>query len=222
MMKVNLRNGLTTSIRGLIRYDYGQSLEVYNTGLQINNIEFQFIQNDEQIVQLGQYNKEFDFYTVSVPDKFLQNSDEIRCYIYVEDEKAGKTKKVIIFNVYDREMFDAVEDEKTESLLAEIMAKLNKLQEQLDNFQLTEAQLQSIMAQVIEALSDKYYTSEQIDEKFSKLQEGIGQSFSSMSNTINQQNVKFSEIASQLTQMNSKIDTLKEEVETANAVLETI
>lgn len=222
MMKVNLRNGLTTSIRGLIRYDYGQSLEVYNTGLQINNIEFQFIQNDEQIVQLGQYNKEFDFYTVSVPDKFLQNSDEIRCYIYVEDEKAGKTKKVIIFNVYDREMFDAVEDEKTESLLAEIMAKLNKLQEQLDNFQLTEAQLQSIMAQVIEALSDKYYTSEQIDEKFSKLQEGIGQSFSSMSNTINQQNVKFSEVASQLTQMNSKIDTLKEEVETANAVLETI
>ena len=221
-MKVNLQNGLTTSIRGLIRYDFGQSLEVYNTGLQINNIEFQFIQNGEQIDQLGQYNSEFDCYTVSVPNKFLQNSDEIRCYIYVEDEKAGKTKKVIVFNIYDREMFEAGEDEKTESLLAEIMAKLNKLQEQLDNFQLTEAQLQSIMAQVIEALSDKYYTSEQINEKFSKLQEGIGQSFSSMSNTINQQNVKFSEVASQLTQMNDKIETLKTEVETANAVLETI
>lgn len=221
-MRVNLQSGLTTSIRGLIRYDFGQSLEVYNTGLQINNIEFQFIQNGEQIDQLGQYNSEFDCYTVSVPDKFLKNSDEIRCYIYVEDEKAGKTKKVIVFNIYDREMFDAGEDEKAESLLAEIMAKLNKLQEQLDNFQLTEEQLQSIMTQVIEALGNKYYTSEQIDEKFSKLQEGIGQSFSSMSNTINQQNNKFSEVASQLTQMNSKIDTLKEEVETANAVLETI
>ena len=221
-MRVNLQGGLTTSVRGLIRYDYGQSLEIYNTGLQINNIEFQFIQNGEQIDQLGQYNSEFDCYTVSVPDKFLKNSDEIRCYIYVEDEKAGKTKKVIVFNVYDREMFDAVEDEKTESLLAEIMAKLNKLQEQLDNFQLTETQLQSIMTQVIAALSDKYYTSEQIDEKFSNLQKGIGQSFSSMSNTINQQNNKFSEVASQLIQMNDKIETLKTEVETANAVLETI
>ena len=112
--------------------------------------------------------------------------------------------------------------DKTESLLAEIMAKLNKLQEQLDNFQLTETQLQSIMTQVIAALSDKYYTSEQIDEKFSNLQKGIGQSFSSMSNTINQQNNKFSEVASQLIQMNDKIETLKTEVETANAVLETI
>lgn len=221
-MRVNLQSGLTTSIRGLIRYDFGQSLEVYNTGLQINNIEFQFIQNGKQIDQLGQYNSEFDCYTVSVPDKFLQNSDEIRCYIYVEDEKAGKTKKVIVFNIYDREMFESGEDEKTESLLAEIMAKLNKLQEQLDNFQLTETQLQSIMTQVIAALSDKYYTSEQIDEKFSKLQEGIGQSFSSMSNTINQQNNKFAEIESQFNQMNDKIETLKTEVETANAVLETI
>lgn len=221
-MRVNLQSGLTTSIRGLIRYDFGQSLEVYNTGLQINNIEFQFIQNGEQIDKLGQYNSEFDCYTVSVPDKFLQNSDEIRCYIYVEDEKAGKTKKVIVFNIYDREMFESCEDKKTESLLAEIMAKLNKLQEQLDNFQLTETQLQSIMTQVITALSDKYYTSEQINEKFSKLQEGIGQSFSSMSNTINQQNNKFAEIESQFNQMNDKIETLKTEVETANAVLETI
>ena len=221
-MRVNLQSGLTTSIRGLIRYDFGQSLEVYNTGLQINNIEFQFIQNGEQIDQLGQYNSEFDCYTVSVPDKFLKNSDEIRCYIYVEDEKAGKTKKVIVFNIYDREMFEAGEDKKTESLLAEIMSKLNKLQEQLDNFQLTETQLQSIMTQVIAALSDKYYTSEQIDEKFSNLQKGIGQSFSSMSNTINQQNNKFSEVASQLIQMNDKIETLKTEVETAHALLETI
>ena len=104
-------------------------------------------------------------------------------------------------------MFEAGEDEKTESLLAEIMAKLNKLQEQLDNFQLTEAQLQSIMTQVIAALSGKYYTSEQINEKFSKLQEGIGQSFSSMSNTINQQNNKFAEIESQFNQINEKIET---------------
>ena len=239
-MKINLKEGITTHIRGLFRYDFGQTLEVYNTKLNIDNIEFQFIQNGEQIDQLGQYNSELDCYTVSIPDKFLQNIENIECYIYVEDTEKGETKKVIILSIYDREMYEPVPDEKTKSLLSEIMEKLNSLQDQLDNFQLTEEQLASIMSQVITELGNNYYTSDQTDtaiseaiskidfsgyittEQFTTFQENVGKSFSSMSQTIDNQNNKFSEVNQQIMNLTNTVNTLKEEVETANAVLETI
>lgn len=217
-MKINLKDGLTTYIRGLFRYDFGQTLEVYNTKLNIDNIEFQFIKNGEQINQLGQYNSELDCYTVSIPNKFLQNSEDIKCYVYVEDTEKGETKKVIVLSIYDREMYKPVPDEKTKSLLSEIMEKLNSLQDQLDNFQLTEEQLSKIMDQVIIELGNNYVTTDQ----FSTLQTNIGKSLSSMSSAINKQDEKFSVISNEISQLQNKVNTLTEEVETANAVLETI
>ena len=147
-MKINLKDRLTTSNRSLIQYDYGQKLEIYNTGLSVPNLEFQFIQNGEEIDQLGEYDVVNDCYNVNFPDKFLLNDSEVNCFVYLSDGESGKTIKVINFQIFDREMFDSIPDEETEDLIGQLIAKVNELQEAVESFNLSDEQLEYIASKI--------------------------------------------------------------------------
>lgn len=160
-MKVNLKDTLTTSTRGLIRYDYGQKLEIYNSDLTIQNINAQFIQNGVEIDKLAELVDEH--YVVEIPDSFLKNSEQIFVYLYVEDTESGKTQKIIVLEIFDREKYIPVPDKEEEHILAEILDKLNELQYKIDHFELTPEQLQSIVDSVLSELSDNIYTKQETD-----------------------------------------------------------
>lgn len=225
-MKVVLRDTLTTYWRGRIQYDRGQYLEIYNSGVYENNVKFQFIQDSVQHDVLGELINN-EYYKVRIPDDFLKIESEISCFLYLENEASAETKKIIVIDVMGREWYAAEPTPEEIDLMGQILDKLNDMQNQIDNFTITDEQLQKIMDEVMamadvkidEALSKIDYVT---TEQFNQLQESIGRSFSSMSQTIDNQNNKFSEVNQQIMNLTETVNTLKSEVETANAVLETI
>lgn len=225
-MKVVLRDTLTTYWRGRIQYDRGQYLEIYNSGVYENNVKFQFIQDGVQHDVLGELINN-EYYKVRIPDDFLKIESEISCFLYLENEASAETKKIIVIDVMGREWYAAEPTPEEIDLMGQILDKLNDMQNQIDNFTITDEQLQKIMDEVMamadvkidEALSKIDYVT---TEQFNQLQESIGRSFSSMSQTIDNQNNKFSEVNQQIMNLTETVNTLKSEVETANAVLETI
>lgn len=225
-MKVVLRDTLTTYWRGRIQYDRGQYLEIYNSGVYENNVKFQFIQDGVQHDVLGELINN-EYYKVRIPDDFLKIESEISCFLYLENEASAETKKIIVIDVMGREWYAAEPTPEEIDLMGQILDKLNDMQNQIDNFTITDEQLQKIMDEVMamadvkidDALSKIDYVT---TEQFNQLQESIGRSFSSMSQTIDNQNNKFSEVNQQIMNLTETVNTLKSEVETANAVLETI
>ena len=225
-MKVVLRDTLTTYWRGRIQYDRGQYLEIYNSGVYENNVKFQFIQDSVQHDVLGELINN-EYYKVRIPDDFLKIESEISCFLYLENEASAETKKIIVIDVMGREWYAAEPTPEEISIMGQILEKLNDMQNQIDNFTITDEQLQKIMDEVMamadvkidDALSKIDYVT---TEQFNQLQESIGRSFSSMSQTIDNQNNKFSEVNQQIMDLTQTVNTLKSEVETANAVLETI
>lgn len=225
-MKVVLRDTLTTYWRGRVQYDRGQYLEIYNSGVYENNVKFQFIQDGVQHDVLGELINN-EYYKVRIPDDFLKIESEISCFLYLENEASAETKKIIVIDVMGREWYAAEPTPEEIDLMGQILDKLNDMQNQIDNFTITDEQLQKIMDEVMamadvkidDALSKIDYVT---TEQFNQLQESIGRSFSSMSQTIDNQNNKFSEVNQQIMNLTETVNTLKSEVETANAVLETI
>lgn len=225
-MKVVLRDTLTTYWRGRVQYDRGQYLEIYNSGVYENNVKFQFIQDGVQHDVLGELINN-EYYKVRIPDDFLKIESEISCFLYLENEASAETKKIIVIDVMGREWYAAEPTPEEIDLMGQILDKLNDMQNQIDNFTITDEQLQKIMDEVMamadvkidDALSKIDYVT---TEQFNQLQESIGRSFSSMSQTIDNQNNKFSEVNQQIMDLTQTVNTLKSEVETANAVLETI
>ncbi len=225
-MKVVLRDTLTTYWRGRVQYDRGQYLEIYNSGVYENNVKFQFIQDGVQHDVLGELINN-EYYKVKIPDDFLKIESEISCFLYLENEASAETKKIIVIDVMGREWYAAEPTPEEIDLMGQILDKLNDMQNQIDNFTITDEQLQKIMDEVMamadvkidDALSKIDYVT---TEQFNQLQESIGRSFSSMSQTIDNQNNKFSEVNQQIMNLTETVNTLKSEVETANAVLETI
>jgi hypothetical protein len=166
-MKVVLRDTLTTYWRGKMQYDHGQCLEIYNAGIYDNNVMFQFIQNGIQHDVLGELINH-EYYSVKIPDDFLKNEDEIKCFLYWDNGERGETKKIIIIDVLDREWYSAKPTEKEISLMGQLIDKVNELQESLENFVLSDEQREAIVSQVIEEAKkelnfDNYYTKEEVD-----------------------------------------------------------
>lgn len=182
-MKVVLRDTLTTYWRGKMQYDRGQYLEIYNSGVYENNVIFQFIQNGEQRDILGEL-VNHEYYKVRIPDEFLKNEDEIKCFLYVESEEAAETKKIIIIDVMDREWYNSEPSEEEISLIGQLIDKVNDMQTQLENFELTEEQLENVLQQVLAAFSGEIYTKKQIDLKFLNLQNQVDSNSSNI-NKIN-------------------------------------
>lgn len=167
-MKVVLRDTLTTYWRKQIQYNFGQYLEIYNTGLYEANIKFQFIQNGIQHDILGELVNN-EYYKVRIPDDFLKNEDEISCFLYLESETAGETKKIIIIDVIGREWFEDEPTEEEISLIGQLIDKVNEFQAKLEDFTLTDEQIEEIVKNVSaevkkEVNLDNYYTKEEIDK----------------------------------------------------------
>ena len=168
-MKVVLRDTLTTYWRGQIQYNRGQYLEVYNTGLYDKNMKFQFlVEGVAQHDQLGELINN-EYYKVKIPDDLLKQEDEIKCFVYRETEDTAETKKIIIIDVMGRENYNPTPTEEEKSLIGELLDKVNNLQENLENFVLSDEQREAIAAQVIEEAKkelnfDNYYTKKEVDE----------------------------------------------------------
>lgn len=90
-------NGIDTIwAYGLTQYDYGQILNI--DGLKIaDGSEVHFCQGEKAITQYILDNQ------VSIPDYFLQFYNEIHAYIYLINEKSGKTVSKIILPIRPRE-----------------------------------------------------------------------------------------------------------------------
>lgn len=172
-MRVEFKDKFITTKYGFFQYDYGQTIEVYGTGLKINELQFQYTQNGEQITILGTYDSEKDCYTVAVPNKFLANPEVITCYLYSATTETGKTEKIINLIITPREKSDEIPDEPTKTIIEQILAKIEELQYRLDHFKLTKEQLQEITQQVIAEIGDVYYNKAEIDNFVNHLQNEI-------------------------------------------------
>lgn len=165
MKKVNFEKNFTTTIGGFFQYDYGQIIDVYNTGTDIENLQFEFIQNNQQITVLGEYISETDSYNVRIPDTFLQNPENILCYIYYEDATKGNTIKIIIIRITAREKYEDIPDPEHKGVVEQILEMIADLQYQIDHFELTEEQMQEIIVEVESQIDlDDYYDKEEVND----------------------------------------------------------
>lgn len=164
MKKVNFGTNFTTTISGFFQYDYGQLIDVYNVGTNIPNLQFEFIQNGQQITVLGEYVAETDSYIVRIPDTFLQNPEEILTYIYYEDPEKGQTIKILIVKISTREKYESIPDPEHHSIVEQILEELEHLQDEIDNWTISQEQLDAIIEEVKSEIDlDDYYTKTEVD-----------------------------------------------------------
>lgn len=164
MKIVNFGKNFTTTISGFFQYDYGQIIDVYDTGAHIENLQFEFIQDGQQISVFGTYIPETDSYRVRIPDTFLQRSSEILTYIYYEDENKGQTIKIIIIKVSAREKFEDIPDPEHKGVLEQILEMLDAMQEEIDNWTISPEQLQAIVDEVEASIDlNDYYDKQETD-----------------------------------------------------------
>lgn len=173
MRKVNFGKNFTTTISGFFQYDYGQIIDVYNTGTNIENLQFEFVQDGQQITVLGTYHEETDSYTLRIPDSFLQKTSDILAYIYYEDPNMGQTIKILIVKITPREKYESIPDPQHHSIVEQILEELAHLQDEIDHWSLTPEQMQQIVEQVESEIDlDNYYdkqeTNDLLDDKADK------------------------------------------------------
>lgn len=164
MRKVNFGKNFTTTISGFFQYDYGQIIDVYGIGTTINNLQFEFIQEGQQITVLGTYHEETDSYTLRIPDSFLQKTSDILAYIYYEDPNMGQTIKILIVKITPREKYESIPDPEHHSIVEQILEELAHLQDEIDHWSLTPEQIQQIVEQVESEIDlDNYYNKTETD-----------------------------------------------------------
>lgn len=165
MRKVNFGKNFTTTISGFFQYDYGQIIDVYNIGTNIENLQFEFIQDGQQITVLGTYHEETDSYTLRIPDSFLQKTSDILAYIYYEDTNKGQTIKILIVKITPREKYESIPDPQHHSIVEQILEELAHLQDEIDHWSLTPEQIQQIVEQVESEIDlDDYYDKQETDD----------------------------------------------------------
>lgn len=164
MRKVNFGTNFTTTISGFFQYDYGQIIDVYGIGTDIQNLQFEFIQDGQQITVLGEYIPITNSYQLRIPDTFLQKTSDILAYIYYEDEVKGQTIKIIIIKITPREKYESIPDPQHHSIVEQILAELARLQYEIDHWTITPEQMQQIVEQVKSEIDlDNYYNKQETD-----------------------------------------------------------
>ena len=165
MKKVKFGANYTAIISGYFQYDYGQNILVQGLGVERENLQFQFIQGDQQITVLSNYDSENEGYLVRIPDTFLQNSKEINCYVFYEDEEKGQTLKIIIIKITARDKFEDIPDPEHHGVLEQLLEMIANLQYQIDHFTISDEQLQEIIAEVEAGIDlNDYYNKEEVDD----------------------------------------------------------
>lgn len=164
MKKVDFGKNFTTTISGFFQYDYGQVIDVYNTGTNIENLQFEFIQNGQQISVFGEYVELTNSYHVQIPDTFLQKPEEILTYIYYEDPNKGQTIKILIVKISPREKYNPSPDPQYHSVIEQILEDLAKMQEEIDNWTISQEQLDAIIEEVESQIDlNDYYNKTEVD-----------------------------------------------------------
>ena len=99
-------------------YQYDRGIFLQISGLNANNVTFHFatstssisISQDPQIVSENQW-------TVAIPDVLLSKSEDIICYVYVEDETSGFTVYKITIPIIPRQVNGIVKTIKLDTTL---------------------------------------------------------------------------------------------------------
>lgn len=108
-MRISLKNKNSESVSGFYKYDFGQVLEI--EGLELpEQFEVHFQNGTGTPVTInGTYNSESGIATVPIPDEcFQQEALVFDAWLWVEDERSGKTLKTITFYLIDRECPEGV------------------------------------------------------------------------------------------------------------------
>lgn len=108
-MRISLKNKDSESVSGFYKYDFGQVLEI--EGLELpEQFEVHFQNGTGTPVTVnGTYNSESGIATVPIPDEcFQQEALVFDAWLWVEDERSGKTLKTITFYLIDRECPEGV------------------------------------------------------------------------------------------------------------------
>ena len=205
ILNIVLKDKLTTQCRALKQYDHGIELHIFNTEINNGTVRFQFIQNEEQITQLGEYDGDNDCYKVNFPDRFLLNDNEVNCFVYLDGEDYGLTKKVINFQIFDREMFDEIPDVETQDLVGQLVAKVNELQEAVEGLNLSDEQLEYIASKID---LTGYVTTDQMGQALSNM----NQSVVSITNALGER----------ISNLETALSNLSTQVDEANAILEVV
>lgn len=106
----------TYTTNPVYQYDRGIFLQI--SGLNANNVTFHFatstssisVSQEPQIVSENQW-------TVAIPDVLLSKSEDIICYVYVEDETSGFTVYKITIPIIPRQVNDIVKTIKLDTTL---------------------------------------------------------------------------------------------------------
>lgn len=152
-----------TEKRGLIQYDFGQSVKIVGIDDAAENVIFQFIKNGSEVDMLGTKDDE-GIFTVDIPNQFLQTGGNILLYCYFETLEEGKTKRKVVFDVLEREKYEGEPPEDTKGMIALILEKLAELQDEIDHWTLTPEQLAQITEEVEAEIGNDYYTKTATDD----------------------------------------------------------
>lgn len=109
MAKISLENTNTANVMELYQYDYGQILEIEGLSLP-EQFEVHF-QNGSgvPVTVTGTYSSESGIGSVPIPDECLQQDfNSFDAWLWVENEKSGKTLKTITFYLNKREKPEGV------------------------------------------------------------------------------------------------------------------
>ena len=99
MIIAKFSGSCVTTVHGLTRWDYGQKLQIQADSMEITDgTEVQFYQETLSSVE---YIKNT---AVDIPDKMLQNPQEITAYVYVCQPDSGETILTMHLPVKNREM----------------------------------------------------------------------------------------------------------------------
>lgn len=96
MIEINLNGSLLHTVYGLTQYDYGRYIKFVSDPVLVDGTEVQFYQTSLSGVM---YTKDG---IVKVPDKLLENGDNIIAYVYIKQEGLGETVSTIVFKVQKR------------------------------------------------------------------------------------------------------------------------
>ncbi len=96
MIEISLNGSLFQTVYGLTQYDYGQYIKFVSDPVIPDDTEVQFYQTSLSGVM---YTKDG---VVKVPDKLLENGNNIIAYVYIKQDGAARTAMTIVFKVQKR------------------------------------------------------------------------------------------------------------------------
>lgn len=97
MITVDMSGKEESTVYGLWRYDYGETIEIIDNGSDIpDGAEVEFYQGSNGIVRYIKDRK------VEIPDYFLMNALDIIAYVYIRSPSSGETVKSIRMPVKNR------------------------------------------------------------------------------------------------------------------------